>query len=65
MAKYPNTYAVLVRRHGVLAFIVSSLFQSAVTDFRRYVWGDDVAKAKTQAERYVRWLALIDVLMDM
>lgn len=35
MEKYPNTYAVLVRRHGV------------------YVWGDDVQKAKTQAERYV------------
>ena len=33
MDRYPNTYAVLVRRHGV------------------YVWGDDVQKAKTQAER--------------
>ena len=36
MDRYPDTYAVLVRRHGV------------------YVWGDDVSKAKTQAERYVR-----------
>ena len=35
MENHPNTYAVLVRRHGV------------------YVWGDDVQKAKTQAERYV------------
>ena len=34
MDRYPDTYAVLVRRHGV------------------YVWGDDVQKAKTQAERY-------------
>ena len=33
MDRYPNTFAVLVRRHGV------------------YVWGDDVQKAKTQAER--------------
>ncbi|KAL6715801.1 Methylthioribulose-1-phosphate dehydratase [Lecanora helva] len=33
MESYPDTYAVLVRRHGV------------------YVWGDDVQKAKTQAER--------------
>ena len=33
MEKYPNTYAVLVRRHGI------------------YVWGDNVHKAKTQAER--------------
>lgn len=33
MDRYPDTYAVLVRRHGV------------------YVWGDDVQKAKTQAER--------------
>ncbi|MCJ1451892.1 Methylthioribulose-1-phosphate dehydratase [Mycoblastus sanguinarius] len=33
MERHPDTYAVLVRRHGV------------------YVWGDDVAKAKTQAER--------------
>ena len=33
MERYPDTYAVLVRRHGV------------------YVWGDDVQKAKTQAER--------------
>ena len=35
MNRYPDSYAVLVRRHGV------------------YVWGDDVSKAKTQAERYV------------
>lgn len=34
MERYPDSYACLVRRHGV------------------YVWGDDVAKAKTQAERY-------------
>ena len=33
MDKYPHTYAVLVRRHGV------------------YVWGENVHKAKTQAER--------------
>ena len=33
MDRYPDTYAVLVRRHGV------------------YAWGDDVQKAKTQAER--------------
>ncbi|KAJ6171188.1 hypothetical protein N7470_000255 [Penicillium chermesinum] len=32
MNKYPDTYAVLVRRHGI------------------YVWGDTVAKAKTQCE---------------
>ena len=32
MRKYPETYAVLVRRHGI------------------YVWGDTVAKAKTQCE---------------
>ncbi|KAL8730777.1 MAG: hypothetical protein Q9166_003847 [cf. Caloplaca sp. 2 TL-2023] len=32
MDKYPDTHAVLVRRHGV------------------YVWGDNVQKAKTQAE---------------
>ncbi|KAL8987826.1 MAG: hypothetical protein Q9177_003011 [Variospora cf. flavescens] len=32
MERYPDTYAVLVLRHGV------------------YVWGDDVQKAKTQAE---------------
>ncbi|KAL8765997.1 MAG: hypothetical protein Q9209_007086 [Squamulea sp. 1 TL-2023] len=32
MERYPDTYAVLVRRHGV------------------YVWGDNVQKAKTQAE---------------
>ena len=39
MEKHPDTYAVLVRRHGV------------------YVWGDNVHKAKTQAERYVLlWL---------
>lgn len=36
MERYPDSYAVLVRRHGV------------------YVWGDDVAKAKTQTERYVK-----------
>ena len=34
MERYPDSYAVLVRRHGV------------------YVWGDNVQKAKTQAERY-------------
>lgn len=33
MEKYPDTYAVLVRRHGI------------------YVWGENVHKAKTQAER--------------
>lgn len=33
MDMHPDTYAVLVRRHGV------------------YIWGDDVQKAKTQAER--------------
>lgn len=33
MKRYPDTYAVLVEKHGV------------------YVWGDDVQKAKTQAER--------------
>lgn len=33
MERYPDSYAVLVRRHGL------------------YVWGDDVPKAKTQAER--------------
>jgi len=32
MMEYPDTYAVLVRRHGI------------------YVWGDDVAKAKTICE---------------
>lgn len=32
MKRYPDTYAVLVARHGV------------------YVWGDNVQKAKTQAE---------------
>ncbi|OJJ49307.1 hypothetical protein ASPZODRAFT_129745 [Penicilliopsis zonata CBS 506.65] len=32
MEEYPDTCAVLVRRHGI------------------YVWGDDVAKAKTQCE---------------
>lgn len=32
MDQYPDTYAVLVRRHGI------------------YVWGDNVAKAKTQCE---------------
>jgi len=32
MEQYPDTYAVLVRRHGI------------------YVWGDNVAKAKTQCE---------------
>ncbi|PGH27341.1 methylthioribulose-1-phosphate dehydratase [Polytolypa hystricis UAMH7299] len=32
MDEYPDTYAVLVRRHGI------------------YVWGDTVAKAKTQCE---------------
>lgn len=32
---WPDTYAVLVRRHGI------------------YVWGKDVAQAKTQCERYV------------
>lgn len=32
MEEYPDSYAVLVRRHGV------------------YIWGDDVHKAKTQAE---------------
>ncbi|KAI9755934.1 MAG: Methylthioribulose-1-phosphate dehydratase [Chaenotheca gracillima] len=35
MERYPDTYAVLVRRHGI------------------YVWGDNVQKAKTQAERQV------------
>ena len=35
MDQYPDSYAVLVRRHGV------------------YVWGDNVQKAKTQAEWYV------------
>ena len=32
MDRHPDTYAVLVRRHGI------------------YVWGDSVAKAKTQCE---------------
>jgi len=32
---WPDTYAVLVRRHGI------------------YVWGKDVAQAKTQCERCV------------
>ncbi|KAL8842544.1 MAG: hypothetical protein Q9170_000498 [Blastenia crenularia] len=42
MEQYPDTYAVLVLRHGL------------------YVWGDDVAKAKTQAESldYVLRLAV-------
>jgi methylthioribulose-1-phosphate dehydratase len=33
MDRYPDTYAILVRRHGI------------------YVWGETVAKAKTQCER--------------
>ncbi|MCJ1252673.1 Methylthioribulose-1-phosphate dehydratase [Lignoscripta atroalba] len=42
MEKYPDSYAVLVRRHGI------------------YVWGDNVQKAKTQAESldYVFQLAV-------
>lgn len=45
MEKYPDTYAVLVRRHGI------------------YVWGENVHKAKTQAERYANSLTLEGILL--
>ena len=51
MDKYPDSYAILVRRHGVYDSLWDTTRSSA--NEGRYVWGDNVHKAKTQCERYV------------
>jgi len=48
MEKYPDTYAVLVRRHGMYGSHIPRL--NVMLIVIRYVWGDTVAKAKTQCE---------------
>ena len=47
MEKFPDTYAVLVRRHGMLVSFDHRFFHAYLD---RYVWGDTPAKAKTQCE---------------
>jgi methylthioribulose-1-phosphate dehydratase len=61
MEKYPDSYAILVRRHGMLVCIRVYLgLEYGLLTRYRYVWGDNVHKAKTQCESidYILQLAV-------
>ena len=51
LSRYVRSTSAKAWRVSELRFYPPS--QCTSTDFGRYVWGDDVAKAKTQAERYL------------
>jgi methylthioribulose-1-phosphate dehydratase len=59
MEKYPDSYAILVRRHGMWVLARLNAGNGVLTK-GRYVWGDNVHKAKTQCESidYILQLAV-------
>lgn len=64
IAEYPETCAVLVRRHGVSVFYFWKFLRFAFMQllFKVYVWGDTWQQAKTMSECYDY---LFDIVIQM